>query len=73
MNLEGISLRNCSEEKDKYHTISRMWNLVIHPTPTPPKRKRKNHRYREQIGIARGEVWGIAEMNEGVKRKKLSL
>ena len=34
--------RNCSEEKDKYHTISHMWNLIIHPTPTPPKEKRKN-------------------------------
>ena len=33
---------NCSEEKDKYHTISHMWNLIIHPTPTLPKEKRKN-------------------------------
>ena len=40
-----------------------MWNLKTN-------KQTQAHRYREQIGVARGVGWGVGEMGEGGQKGK---
>ena len=46
------------------------WNWSHLCGSPPPQNKTETHKYKEQIGVARGRGWEVGEMGEGGKRYK---
>ena len=58
MELETLILREISQkEKDKYHMVSYIWNL-IYGTKEPFHRK-ENHRHENRLMVAKWEGKGV--------------